>query len=37
MDTQDIEASLRKSEALVEQAQQSLDDARANVVQQKTR
>ena len=34
MDTRDIEASLRKSEALVQGARQSLDEARANVVQQ---
>ncbi len=36
MDTRDIEASLKKSEAQVEGAQQSLDEARANVVQQTT-
>jgi HlyD family secretion protein len=36
MDTRDIEASLRKSEAQVQGAQQSLDEARANVVQQTT-
>ncbi len=34
MDTRDIEASLKKSEAQVQGAQQSLDEARANVVQQ---
>ena len=34
MDTRDIEASLKKSEALVQGARQSLDEARANVVQQ---
>jgi len=36
MDTRDLEASLRKSESQVQQAQQSLDEARANVVQQTT-
>ena len=36
MDTQDLEASLKKSEAQVQQAQQSLDEAHANVEQQKT-
>ena len=36
MDTRDIEASLKKSEAQVQGAQQSLDEARANVVQQKS-
>jgi HlyD family secretion protein len=36
MDTRDLEASLKKSESQVEQAQRSLDEARANVVQQKT-
>ena len=36
MDTRDIEASLKKSEAQVEQAQQALEEARANVVQQTT-
>jgi HlyD family secretion protein len=36
MDTRDIEASLKQSESQVEQAQQSLDEARANVVQQRT-
>ena len=34
MDTRDLEASLRKSEALAQGAQQSLDEARANVAQQ---
>ncbi len=36
MDTRDLEASLRKSESQVQQAQQSLDEAKANVVQQTT-
>ena len=36
MDTRDIEASLKKSEALVQGARQSLDEAHANVVQQTT-
>ena len=36
MDTRDLEASLRKSESEVQQAQRSLDEARANVVQQTT-
>jgi HlyD family secretion protein len=36
MDTQDLEASLRKSQAQVQGSQQSLDEARANVDQQKT-
>jgi HlyD family secretion protein len=36
MDTRDIEASLKKSEAQVQGAQQSLDEAHANVVQQTT-
>ena len=36
MDTRDLEASLKKSEAQVEGAQHSLDEARANVVQQTT-
>ncbi len=36
MDTRDIEASLRMSEAQVQGAQRSLDEARANVEQQKT-
>jgi HlyD family secretion protein len=35
MDTQDLEASLRKAEALASQAQRNLDAARANVAQQK--
>jgi HlyD family secretion protein len=36
MDTRDIEASLGKSQAQVQGAQRSLDEARANVEQQKT-
>ncbi|MGD0561730.1 MAG: HlyD family efflux transporter periplasmic adaptor subunit [Roseiarcus sp.] len=36
MDTRDLEASLRKTEAQVQQSQQSLDEAHANVEQQKT-
>jgi HlyD family secretion protein len=36
MDTQDLEASLKKSEALVNMAQRVLDEARANLVQQQT-
>ncbi|HUN98757.1 MAG TPA: HlyD family efflux transporter periplasmic adaptor subunit, partial [Bradyrhizobium sp.] len=36
MDTQDLEASLRKSEALVQQAQRSIDAAKATLAQQKT-
>jgi HlyD family secretion protein len=36
MDTQDLAASLKKSEALVSQAQRALDEAKANLVQQKT-
>lgn len=36
MDTQDIAASLRKSEAQVQEAQQSLNEAHAGVEQQKT-
>lgn len=36
MDTQDLAASLKKSEALVNQAQRALDEARANLVQQQT-
>jgi HlyD family secretion protein len=36
MDTRDLEASLRKYESQVQQAQQNLDEARANVVQQTT-
>jgi HlyD family secretion protein len=36
MDTRDLEASLKKSEALVRQAERSLDEAKANLVQQQT-
>ncbi len=36
MDTRDLEATLKATEAQVEQAQRSLDEARANVVQQVT-
>jgi HlyD family secretion protein len=36
MDTRDLEASLKKSEALVNQAQRALDEAKANLVQQQT-
>ncbi len=36
MDTRDIEASLRKSQAQVQESQRSLDEAHANVEQQKT-
>jgi HlyD family secretion protein len=36
MDTRDLEASLKKSEALVSQAQRALDEAKANLVQQQT-
>ena len=36
MDTRDLEASLRKSESQVQQAQQSRDEAKANVAQQTT-
>ncbi len=36
MDTQDLQASLKKSEALVRQAQRALDEARANLEQQQT-
>ncbi len=36
MDTQDLQASLDKAGALVLQAQHSLDEARANLMQQKT-
>ena len=36
MDTRDLEASLRKTEAQVQAAQRSLDEAHANVEQQKT-
>ena len=36
MDTQDLTASLKRSEALVQQAQRTIDEADANVVQQKS-
>jgi HlyD family secretion protein len=36
MDTRDLQASLRKSESLVSQAERSLDEAKANLVQQQT-
>ena len=36
MDTRDLQASLKKSEALVLQAQRTLDEAKANLVQQQT-
>jgi HlyD family secretion protein len=36
MDTRDLEATLRKTEAQVQQAQRSLEEANANVVQQQT-
>jgi HlyD family secretion protein len=36
MDTRDLEASLKKSEALVEMGQRALDEAKANFVQQQT-
>jgi HlyD family secretion protein len=36
MDTRDLQASLKKSEALVSQAQRSLDEAKANLAQQQT-
>jgi HlyD family secretion protein len=36
MDTRDLAASLKKSEALVSQAERSLDEAKANLVQQQT-
>ena len=36
MDARDIEASLKKSESQVEEAQQALEEAHANVVQQTT-
>jgi len=36
MDTRDIQASLKKSEALVNLAQRALDEAQANLAQQKT-
>lgn len=36
MDTRDMQASLHKAEAQMQEAQRSLDEARANVAQQKT-
>ena len=36
MDTRDLQASLKKSEALVSQAQRALDEAKANLLQQQT-
>jgi len=36
MDTRDLTASLKKSEALVNQAQRALEEAKANLVQQQT-
>ena len=36
MDTRDLSASLKKSQAAVLQAQQAIDEAKANVVQQQT-
>jgi HlyD family secretion protein len=36
MDTQDLQASLKKSKALVEMGQRALDEAKANLVQQQT-
>jgi HlyD family secretion protein len=36
MDTRDLEASLKKSQALVNQAQRALDEAKANLAQQQT-
>ena len=36
MDTRDLQASLKKSEALVDLAQRSLDEAKANLAQQQT-
>jgi HlyD family secretion protein len=36
MDTRDLQASLKKSEALASQAQRALDEAKANLVQQQT-
>ena len=36
MDTRDLQASLKKSEALVNQAQRALEEARANLAQQQT-
>jgi HlyD family secretion protein len=37
MDTSDLEATLRKEEALVRQAQHALEEAKANLAQQETR
>jgi len=36
MDTRDLEASLKKSEALVSQAERAFDEAKANLMQQQT-
>jgi HlyD family secretion protein len=36
MDTQDLRATLKKDEALVEEAQRGLDEAKANLAQQQT-
>ena len=36
MDTRDLEASLKKSQALVDQAQRALEEAKANLAQQQT-
>jgi HlyD family secretion protein len=36
MDTRDLQASLKKSEALVSQAQRALDEAKSNLAQQQT-
>jgi HlyD family secretion protein len=36
METRDLEASLKKDQALVSQAEKALDEARANLVQQQT-
>ena len=36
MDTRDLEASLKRSEATVRQARRAVDEAKANVVQQQT-
>jgi HlyD family secretion protein len=36
MDTRDLQASLKKSQALASQAQRSLDEAKANLAQQQT-
>ena len=36
MDTRDLEASLKKSQALVSQAERAFDEAKANLVQQQT-